>query len=126
MTGRRVRRRAREEVTRRRIGSVKDYGPTGHPSARHLLLTLRTGQTTGQRVSDPSGYRVSITGYYNILLGIKPVTTQKNWLLLSSNAHITKYKTRQDNECRRAQVYPLCPHLHTIHAYHFILLCTNW
>ena len=35
-------------------------------------------------------------------------------------------KTRQDNECRRAEVYPLCPHLHTIHAYHFILLRTKW
>ena len=26
-----------------------------------------TGQTTGQRGSDPSAYRVSITGYYDIL-----------------------------------------------------------
>jgi len=34
-------------------------------------------------------------------------------------------KTRQDNECRRAQVYHIFPHLHTIHAYHFILLCTQ-
>jgi len=33
--------------------SLKDDGPTG--------------QTTGQRGSDPSAYRVSITGYYNIL-----------------------------------------------------------
>ena len=38
----------------------------------------------------------------------------------------TCYKTRQDNECRRAQVYPLCPHLHTIHACHFTPLNTNW
>jgi len=43
--------------------SLKDDGPTG--------------QTTGQRGSDPSAYRVSITGYYNILQGIKPETTQK-------------------------------------------------
>jgi len=71
----RVRRRAREEVTRRRVGSVKDDGPTG------------------QRGSDPSAYRFSITGYYNILQGIKPETTQKTWILLS-NAHITKYSTR--------------------------------
>jgi len=80
MTGRRIRRRAREEVTRRHIGAVKDDGPTG--------------QTTGQRGSDPSACRVSITGYYNILQGIKPETTQKTWILLSSNAHITKYSTR--------------------------------
>ena len=26
-----------------------------------------TGQTTGQRGSDPSAYRVSISGYYNII-----------------------------------------------------------
>jgi len=45
MTGRRVRRRAREEVTRRHIGAVKDDGPTD--------------QTTGQRGSDPSTYRGS-------------------------------------------------------------------
>jgi len=60
--------------------SLKDDGPTG--------------QTTGQRGSDPSAYRVSITGYYNILWGIKPETTQKTWLLLSSNAHIKKYSSR--------------------------------
>ena len=41
MTGRRVRRRAREEETRRHIGAVKDDGPTG------------------QRGSDPSAYRVT-------------------------------------------------------------------
>ena len=35
-----------------------------------------TGQTTGQRGSDPSAYRVSITGYYNILQGIKPITVK--------------------------------------------------
>ena len=80
MTGRRVRRRAKEEVTRRHIGAAKDDGPTG--------------QTTGQTGSDPLAYRVSITGYYNILQGIKPETTQKTWILLSSNAHITKYCTR--------------------------------
>ena len=34
--------------------SLKDDGPTG--------------QTTGQRGSDPSAYRVSITGYYNIII----------------------------------------------------------
>jgi len=60
--------------------SLKDDGPTG--------------QTTGQRGSGPSAYRVSITGYYNILQGIKPETTQKAWILLSSNAHLTKYSTR--------------------------------
>ena len=60
--------------------SLKDDGPTG--------------QTTGQRGSDPSAYRVSITGYYNILQGIKHETTQKTWLSLSSNAHITKYSSR--------------------------------
>ena len=69
-------RRAREEVTRRHIGAVKDDGPTG------------------QRGSDPSAYRVSITGYYNTLQGIKPEMTQKTWILLSSNAHLTKYSTR--------------------------------
>ena len=47
---------------------------------------------TGQRGSDPSAYRFSIAGYYNILQGIKPETTQKTWILLS-NAHITKYST---------------------------------
>jgi len=73
-------RRAREEVTRWHIGAVKDDRPTG--------------PTTGQRGSDPSAYRVSITGYYNILQGIKPETTQKAWILLSSNAHLTKYSTR--------------------------------
>ena len=60
--------------------SLKDDGPTG--------------QTTGQRGSDPSAYRVSITGYYNILQGIKPETTQKTWILLSSNAHLTKYSIK--------------------------------
>ena len=53
-----------------------------------------TGQTTGQRGSDPWAYRVSITGYYNILQGIKPETTQKTGILLSSNADLTKYSTR--------------------------------
>jgi len=53
--------------------SLKDDGPTG--------------QTTGQSGSDPSAYRLSITGYYNILQGIKSETTQKTWILLSSNAH---------------------------------------
>ena len=52
-TVRRARRRAREEVARRRIGSLKDDGPTG--------------QTTGQRGSDPSAFKVSISGYYNII-----------------------------------------------------------
>ena len=61
-------RRAREEVTRRHIGALKDDGPTG--------------QTMGQR-GDPSAYRVSITGYYNILQGIEPEMTQKTWILLS-------------------------------------------
>ena len=45
------------------MGAVKDDGPTG--------------QTTGQTGSDPSAYTVSITGYYNILQGIKPETTKK-------------------------------------------------
>ena len=52
------------------------------------------GQTMGQRESNPSAYTVSITGYYNILQGIKPETTQKTWLSLSSNEHITKYSSR--------------------------------
>jgi len=52
--------------------SLKDDGPTG--------------QTTGQRGSDPSAYRVSKTGYYNILWGIKPETTQKTWILLLLSA----------------------------------------
>ena len=81
MTGRRVRRRAREEVTHRCIGSVKDDGPTG--------------QTTGQRGSDPSAYRVSITGYYNILQGIKPETTQKNLDIIIIKC--TPYEIQQQN-----------------------------
>jgi len=72
------------------------------PPSCYLLISVRvslkddgpTGQTTGQRGSDPSAYRVRITGYYNILQGIKPETTQKPWILLSSNAHLTKYSTR--------------------------------
>jgi len=31
-----------------------------------------------------------------------------------------------DKMAMSVDVYPLCPHLHTIHAYHFILLRTNW
>ena len=42
--------------------SLKDDGPTG--------------QTTGQRGSNPSAYRVSITGYYKILQGTKPEMIQ--------------------------------------------------
>jgi len=33
---------------------------------------------------------------------------------LAVRCYSTEDKTGQDNECRRAQVYPLCPHLHTI------------
>jgi len=57
-------------------------------------VSLKDDGPTGQRGSDLSAYRVSITGYYNILPGIKPETTQKTRILLSSNAHLTKYSTR--------------------------------
>ena len=68
--------------------SLKDDGPTG--------------QTTGQRGSDPSAYRVSITGYYNILQGIKPETTQKNLDIIIIKC--TPYEIQQQNCNHHSQV----------------------
>jgi len=69
--------------------SLKDDGPTG--------------QTTGQRGSDPSVYRGSITGYYNILQGIKPETTQKNLVIIIINTALLFYLQNTAAELQPSQ-----------------------
>jgi len=51
MTGRRVRRRAREEVTRRRIGLVKDDGPTGQRGSDQWCIAKTGGGYTQRGVA---------------------------------------------------------------------------
>ena len=72
-------------------------------------VSLKDDGPTGQRGSDPSAYRVSIPGYYNIIQGTKPETTQKIWILVSSNAHITKSnQVKSTNKSTEAKIKLSC------------------
>ena len=48
---------------------------------------------------------------------IRRIAAMIKELFVATQAAVISSKIRQDSECRRAQVYPLCPHLYIIYIY---------
>jgi len=102
-------------------------------TANKRLCRLAAPWTSGPRTSGPEEKAaiVSVCCPPSTIWCSSETTTGRNTETMLLNSPVTLVyrcldKTRQDNECRRAQVYPLCLHQYTIHAYHFIQLHTNW
>ena len=84
--------------------------------------------------SDPHQIFVHVTyGHGSVLLWRRSDMLYASGFMMTSYLLISpgcstsppSWSARQDNACRRAQVNPLCPHVHTVHASQYSAHCTR-